>query len=157
MNQFLPALIDGLGVGIVRLRLLHTRRRPLEVGFGLLGGRLGAREPRALFAVIEAGQHGALGDAVADIGAKLDQHARNLEADLGCDAGLDSAEAKHLNQYVAFRLRDLHIDRTEKQCPRNRTSGNDQREHNGQQKDTSTAHGILPLPGKGTDRLHCRF
>ena len=57
---------------------------------------------RALFAVVEAGENRALGDAVADIGAKIDQHAGNLEADLGGDARLDRSEAEHLDRHVAL-------------------------------------------------------
>ena len=71
-------------------------RRPLQVGFGLLGSGLGAGDARALLAVVEAGQNRALGDAVADIGAQLDQHAGNLETDPGGDARLDRAEAEDL-------------------------------------------------------------
>ena len=75
-----------------------ARRRPLQIGFGLLGGRLGSADARGLLAVVEAGQNRALGDAVADIGAQIDQHAGNLEADLGGDARLDGAEAEDLDR-----------------------------------------------------------
>ena len=46
LHQLLPALVDGLGIGEIRLRLLRARRRPLEVGFGLLGGRFGPADAR---------------------------------------------------------------------------------------------------------------
>ena len=78
-----------------------------------------ARPTRAaLFAVVEAGQHRALGDAVADIGAQFDQHAGNLEADLGCDAGLDGAEAEDFDRHIALDGADLHVDRTQIERPR---------------------------------------
>ena len=129
----------------------------MKVRFSLLNGRICPGDLRSLLAVVEPGQNRALGDAVADIGAKLDQHTGYLEADLGGDARLDGAEAEDLDQHVSLRLGYLHSNRAQTQCPNSGAGGNDQCEHNGEQKDASTAHGVLPLPCNGMDRLHCRF
>ena len=82
LNELLLALIDALGIGIVRLRLFDARLGPLKIGLSLLDGRLRSGDLRALLAVVEPGQHRAFGDAIADIGAKIDEHAGNLEPDL---------------------------------------------------------------------------
>ena len=73
----------------------------MQIGLRLFDGGLGPRDARLLLAVVEAGQHRALGDALADIGAQIDQHAGNLEADLGGDARFDGAETEHLHRHVA--------------------------------------------------------
>ena len=70
-----------------------------------------------LLAIVEASQDRALGDAIADIGAKIDEHAGDLEADLGCDARLDRSEAEDFNRHIALDRRDRHFDRTQEQRP----------------------------------------
>jgi len=96
---------------------LRACRRLLEIGLGLLGGGLGAGDTSALFAIVEAGENCTLGDAVADIGAKLDQHAGDLEADLGCDTRLDGTEAEDIDRHIALDGADLHRDRPQIQRP----------------------------------------
>ena len=117
LHQRLPPLADPLCIVIISLRFLHAGIRLLQIGFGLLDRRPGAGRARPLLAVVKAGENGALGDVVADIGSQIDQHAGNLEADFGCDARLDRAETENLNRHVALDLRDLDIDR-----PRNTES-----------------------------------
>ena len=82
LRQSLPAFADAFGIRVVGLGLFEAGGRPLQIGLGLLDRRLGAREPRTLLARIEPREHRAFRDAIADIGRKIDEDARNLEADL---------------------------------------------------------------------------
>ncbi len=117
LSQLLPAFIDAFGIGKVGVGLVDTRRDFLQVCLRLLLAGLGAGDHRLLLAVVEAGQHGALADAVADIGFQLDQQAGNLETDLGGNARFDRAEAEHLHRHIARALRDLHLDRANENHP----------------------------------------
>ena len=80
MNEFLSAFIDALGIGIVRLGLFDTGRCFLQIGFGLFDRSVCSAELGLLLAVVEPSQNSALRDAVADIGSKIDQYSRYLEA-----------------------------------------------------------------------------
>ena len=148
----MPALVDALGIGIVGLRLFDARRRPLQIGFGLLDGRFGSGDARALFAVVKASQNGALGDAIADIRPKIDQHAGNLEADLGCDARLDGAEAENLDRHIALNLRDLNTDGTQKQSPNTSARSREDCRYDSKQNKASEAHAFPhpQAPGEAT-------
>ena len=85
----------------------------MKIGFGLLNGRFGPGDLRGLLAVVKASQNSALGYPITDIGAKLDQHAGNLEADLGCDARLDRSEAEDFNRHITLDGGDLYLDRAQ--------------------------------------------
>ena len=104
LHQRLPPLADSLCIVIISLRFLHAGIRLLQIGFGLLDRRSGAGRARPLLAVVKAGENGALGDVVANIGSQIDQHAGNLEADFGCDPRLDRAETENLNRLRCARL-----------------------------------------------------
>ena len=71
-----------------------------------------------MFAVIEARKDRAFGNAVANIGAKLDQNARNLEADLGGYARLNGTEFEYLDRHITLDGRDLYLNGAEIYRPR---------------------------------------
>lgn len=58
--------------------------------------------PGALLAVIETGKDCALGEAVANIGAKINQDTGNGGSNLRCDARFGGSKAKDLNRYVVL-------------------------------------------------------
>ena len=99
----------------------------------------------ALLAVVEAGQNRALGDAVADIGAKLDQHAGDLEADLGGDARLDGAEAEDLDRHIALNGGNLQLDRTQIGRPGTEQNAGADDQCRCHQDETIPRHGFDPL------------
>ena len=119
-------------------------RRLLEGCFGLLGGGFGPADARRLLAVVEAGQNRTLGDAVADIGAKLDQHAGDLEADLGGDARLDGAEAEDLDRHIALNGGNLHLDRTQIGRPGAEQNAGADDQCRSRQDETFPRHGFHP-------------
>lgn len=82
LQQGLPTLIDA-AVPVVRLSLLDACHRPL-------------------LTIVEASKDCTLGDVVADVGTQIDDEAGRLEANLGCDACLDRAEAEDLQRHVSF-------------------------------------------------------
>ena len=157
LNQSLLAPADARGIVVVGLRLLDARLGPLKIGLGLLDGRPGPGDLCPLLAVVQAGQHATLGDAIADIRFKLDEHAGNLESHLGCHARLDGAEAENLNRHVALDLRDLHIDRAENEYPRSCTHGNDDREQDRQQGKASAAQRLLRCSSASDTLIFCLF
>ena len=80
LNELLSAFIDALGIGIVRFGLFDTGRCFLQIGLGLFDRGVCSTELGLLLSVVEASQNSTLRDAVADIGSKIDQYARYLEA-----------------------------------------------------------------------------
>ncbi len=87
---------------------------------GLFDAAVGPRDLRALFAVVELGKHRALGDALADIGAQVDQHAGDLESDLRRDPRLDRAEPENLHRHIVLYSCDLYLDRPKVERPRSK-------------------------------------
>ena len=81
-NERLLPFANSLCIAIVGRSPLHARSRLFQIGLGLLDRRLRSVDLRPLLAVIKACQNSALGDMVADIRSKIDQHAGNLEPDL---------------------------------------------------------------------------
>ena len=113
----------------------------MQIGLGLLGGRLGAGNARALFAIVEAGQNRAFADPVADIRVQLDQHAGNLEADLGGDARFDRSEPEHLHRHVGGDGRDVDPQRTQESRPAAVAGGEQDDEDDGKRDSAFHAHG----------------
>ncbi len=72
---------------------------------------------RSLLAFVEARENRALGEAIADIGAKIDQDAGNLKPDLRCDPRLHGSEPKDLHGHVGGRMRNHHLDRADEPRP----------------------------------------
>ena len=66
-------------------------------------------DTRALFAVIEAGEHRALGHSIPHIRLKVDEDAGYLEPDLGCHTRLDRSEAENLDCYVGLGVRTFTL------------------------------------------------
>ena len=133
LNESLLALADARGICGGRFRLFDAGFGPLKIGFGLLDGRFRPGELCPLLAVVETGEDRTLRYAITYIRAKFDEHARNLESHLGCDAGLDGAEAENLDRHIALDLRGLHVNWAEKEYPRTCTHGNNDRQQDCQQ------------------------
>ncbi len=107
----------------------------MKIGFTLLDARFRPGKLCALFAVVETGEHGALWHAITDVGAKVNEHARNLEADLGGDARLDRAETEDLNRDVLLNACGLDLDRLKEHAPRADNKAGADRDRNCQQDD----------------------
>ena len=162
----MSTLVDALGIGIVGLGLSDARRGFLKIGLGLLNARSCPAHTRALLAVIEAGEHRALGHSIPHIRPKVDENAGHLEPDLGCHTRLNRSEAEDLDCDVGLGVRDFHVDGAEKQSPRADAHGRNHCKYERQQKHTSMLRGGLPRTDdagisrashNGRDVLHCGF
>jgi hypothetical protein len=71
-----------------------------------------------LLTVVEASKDRPRSDAIADVGAQIDDNAGHLETNLGCDPRLDRAEAKHLYRHVSLDGCDPNLDGAQEHCPR---------------------------------------
>ena len=112
-----PAGGDGLGVGEVGGDTLDIGLGLFETGTRLCDRCLGDGDLRLDVAHVELGEHLAHSHPVALIGTKRDQHARDLEADIGLDPRADRAKPEHLLPHIRLHGRNRHRDRAEEGEP----------------------------------------